>query len=1777
MRLQRDRRPLGNDASEAPRRARRRQPRTRWAHYRLFLEVLENRVVLSSVSWINPDGGDWDTASNWSSDAVPTAADNVTIGIAITNPVTHNSSSSDSVDSITSQDPLDLSGGSLSIGTMATLNASLTLDGGTVSGGPINLSNGATLVGTDNGGTLSGVTLDGTLDLATNSSHVTITNGLTLDGTIDLGNASGSTAGQLNFVGAQALGGTGSIVFGGSGGNAINTAANGDSGTLTIGSGITIDGKHGTIGYNNSGNETPLVNQGTIDNDVSGGGFNVYGANWTNSGTLQASNGGYLGLNIAGTNSGSIIASGSTVVLSQTWTNNGSITVNGGGEVDLYGTYSLGAGSSLEGSGGTVDFEGTLNNAGTTLALDNGSLAYVMNNGTIDGGTVAMTNGAVLEGPRGTLAGVTLDGTLDLATTGGAVTVTNGLTLDGTIDLGNASGSTGGALDFVGAQALGGTGSIVFGGSGGNAINTAANGDSGTLTIGSGITIDGKHGTIGYNNSGNETPLVNQGTIDNDVSGGGFNVYGANWTNSGTLQASNGGYLGLNIAGTNSGSIIASGSTVVLSQTWTNNGSITVNGGGEVDLYGTYSLGAGSSLEGSGGTVDFEGTLNNAGTTLALDNGSLAYVMNNGTIDGGTVAMTNGAVLEGPRGTLAGVTLDGTLDLATTGGAVTVTNGLTLDGTIDLGNASGSTGGALNFVGAQALGGTGSIVFGGSGGNAINTAANGDSGTLTIGSGITIDGKHGTIGYNNSGNETPLVNQGTIDNDVSGGGFNVYGANWTNSGTLQASNGGYLGLNIAGTNSGSIIASGSTVVLSQTWTNNGSITVNGGGEVDLYGTYSLGAGSSLEGSGGTVDFEGTLNNAGTTLALDNGSLAYVMNNGTIDGGTVAMTNGAVLEGPRGTLAGVTLDGTLDLATTGGAVTVTNGLTLDGTIDLGNASGSTGGALNFVGAQALGGTGSIVFGGSGGNAINTAANGDSGTLTIGSGITIDGKHGTIGYNNSGNETPLVNQGTIDNDVSGGGFNVYGANWTNSGTLQASNGGYLGLNIAGTNSGSIIASGSTVVLSQTWTNNGSITVNGGGEVDLYGTYSLGAGSSLEGSGGTVDFEGTLNNAGTTLALDNGSLAYVMNNGTIDGGTVAMTNGAVLEGPRGTLAGVTLDGTLDLATTGGAVTVTNGLTLDGTIDLGNASGSTGGALNFVGAQALGGTGSIVFGGSGGNAINTAANGDSGTLTIGSGITIDGKHGTIGYNNSGNETPLVNQGTIDNNVSGGSLEVYGTDWSSSGTLQASSGGYLELNGIESSSGILQAANGGTLSSSGGALTSTGVIAANATSTVNLSNSSVTINSSGVVVVQPSATMNISGSIFGNTTDADLFEPQGAINLEGTGTSSIPQFLEVMGNDLGNVTAGFSDNFAYGTLALASNNYVRLVDLQKNSGALSPEALYVNTLIVPSGSTLDLNGLKLYYRVGEINGTITAGSATPLLGGGPLPLNSSAPGNIQVASGVDDWSFYGRSGESVDVFLHTGNGGTPAPIQPDLDYGQVTLLDPNGHTIAVASNSQSGMDASILNELLTTDGTYKIEVQAASGHSASLGNYVVAAYEAGTYSSFVDLDQTVYGQLNSPYSQDQWTFSATANTQVQLDLIASANPSLQFSFTGPDDFTGFSGLSTSSSLVTLPRSGTYVLDLTTSQSADGGGAYAFQLIQTSQTDLTLGAPYEGTLAGSGQAQIFVVNVPSSEPMLVSLQDNSTTDNDELYVMFGAPPTAQITSIAVPRRLGDLNKSSSRR
>ncbi len=53
----------------------RRRRRTPW------LDRLEDRMLLSTVTWTNPAGGDWDIAPNWSTDSVPGPADDVIIEV----------------------------------------------------------------------------------------------------------------------------------------------------------------------------------------------------------------------------------------------------------------------------------------------------------------------------------------------------------------------------------------------------------------------------------------------------------------------------------------------------------------------------------------------------------------------------------------------------------------------------------------------------------------------------------------------------------------------------------------------------------------------------------------------------------------------------------------------------------------------------------------------------------------------------------------------------------------------------------------------------------------------------------------------------------------------------------------------------------------------------------------------------------------------------------------------------------------------------------------------------------------------------------------------------------------------------------------------------------------------------------------------------------------------------------------------------------------------------------------------------------------------------------------------------------------------------------------------------------------------------------------------------------------------------------------------------------------------------------------------------------------
>src|SRR5262249_30057352 len=120
--------------------------------------------------------------------------------------------------------------------------------------------------------------------------------------------------------------------------------------------------------------------------------------------------------------------------------------------------------------------------------------------------------------------------------------------------------------------------------------------------------------------------------------------------------------------------------------------------------------------------------------------------------------------------------------------------------------------------------------------------------------------------------------------------------------------------------------------------------------------------------------------------------------------------------------------------------------------------------------------------------------------------------------------------------------------------------------------------------------------------------------------------------------------------------------------------------------------------------------------------------------------------------------------------------------------------------------------------------------------------------------------------------TITVAGNLVGDTTNASDFNPLGKVQLNSTiSSTSSPQQLEVMGRDGGGVTS----NFAYGTLEISTAD-VPLVDRADKGRGTGREALYVDTLIVDPGETLDLHGFNVYTNTLVNNGTITDTTTSP-------------------------------------------------------------------------------------------------------------------------------------------------------------------------------------------------------------------------------------------------------------------------------------------------------------
>ena len=242
-----------------------------------------------------------------------------------------------------------------------------------------------------------------------------------------------------------------------------------------------------------------------------------------------------------------------------------------------------------------------------------------------------------------------------------------------------------------------------------------------------------------------------------------------------------------------------------------------------------------------------------------------------------------------------------------------------------------------------------------------------------------------------------------------------------------------------------------------------------------------------------------------------------------------------------------------------------------------------------------------------------------------------------------------------------------------------------------------------------------------------------------------------------------------------------------------------------------------------------------------------------------------------------------------------------------------------------------------------------------------------------------------------------------------------------------------------------------------------------------------------------------------------------------------------------------------MTIFVDTGSGSQIEPLPPRLDYAEVRLYDAEDNLVATGSNSAAGEAAALLAVQLPTDGTYRLEVSAPTTQPGSTGNYLLSVWDATVDVAPTSFGEHYFGQIETAYSVDLWTFSAQENQQVQFDLINASNPYIKFTLSGPEGWVGFDSLGEDSSLITLPHSGGYVLEAYSIGNL--GGSYAFSVEETSLTELTLGTSHLGTFVGGGQAQLFHVAVPEQGNLIVSLDDTSNVNRNELYVKRGAPPT----------------------
>ncbi len=1442
----------------------------------------------NAVLWTGPSSGDWATAGDWSSGAVPNSSSTVYIPAGDT--VTIDTANA-SINSLSDSGSLVVYAYSLTIASASTIAGTLTLEHAGVlnDSGAIALSSGSTFnwySGTvEGGGTL---TIDSGATATVLYEQTSLFHGQYFD--------------NSHYLDQPLLNYSNSVAFNASTATTANSAA---SITNENGGTVTLEGT-GAIGF--TGTAPTFTNDGTID-VTEGSGSVSFALPLVNAGTISVQSG-TLAATAAITNQSTVtIAGGATLSDMGAAYTQSSGTTSVAGHLSSNQTVTVSSGTLL----GTGTVSANLSNSATVLPGTSASAPGIL---TVSGNYTQNSSGSLDVDLAGTTAG---SGYSQLSVTGN---VTLAGSLSPTLNYTPQSGDALNVVEQPSGDSLSGTFSnvaqnslLVIGTVGFYATYQAASGLTLTAAAHPVITwIGGSSGNWNTASSwqGGTVPNSNDDVIIE--SGSTVSISSGN----ASIDAL------LSVAGTLK---VASGASLTVAETSSVSGTLELDGGtlegaGNLSVSGTFNWNDGT-LTGSGGT-----TIASSGT-LNIQDGSVSNpvgrVLDRSLTNAGTVnwnsSRTTSATVNGV------LTNQGTLTLVA-GGTSTTANTpptWTNTGTLD---ANPGTGNSLSIVVPLANQGSGALVV--QSGTLATNAAIANSATVTITSGATLSDAGAAYGQTAgtttvtgtlSSNETvsltggTLAGTGTIAANLSNGGTVIPGSAsgsvpfapgvLTVSGNYTQTSNGELSVDLAGTGSSysQLLVTGTAALAG-----NLSITLNytphagdtyqiinapalvgtfngipqGGmavsGQAVFSNSYLGGSGAddvlsylpnavvwtgptsgdwSTAGDWSSGSVPGSSNDvyipSGDTVNIDTAN--YSIHSLTVAGALVidaeeltiasasTVTGSLTLEGAGGTLND---SATMTLTGSGSTFNWYDDTTLTGSGEISIANSAT---LNVVGTQGrgeYGGGGARTLGEALVNAGYVYFDSSYGTAVTANGVITNEQGGTVTFENTG--SMYVPAGTAPT-------------FTNSGTIDVAEGtNSLAFALPLVTSGTLNVQTGTFASTAAITNSGAVSINTGATLsDTGAAYSQSAGTTALAGTATLSSNETVSLTGGTLSGAGTLAASLSNSATVSPGASAnapgilTVSGSYVQSSGGILA-------IDFAgTTPGSGY--SQLAVSGNVAL---AGTLSGTLNY--APTIGDNLTVLSEGSGSSISGSFSNAPQGgqfvlgvkafnaSYQAGTGLVLTAAvHDVVTWTGATSSDWNTGSNWVGGSVPGPNDDVIilagGTVVLSSGNQSIDKltlGGSLQINAGALLAIASNSAASGTLSLAGGTLSDAALLTVNGT----LNWSDGTLTGAGALQITSAGTLDVSdvaGTPVGRVLDQSLAN-SGTVNWSTTQPTTATVNGEIT-NQSANFNLGGSGGLSSGAAPAFTNSGTITFSDSGSTFALAVPFTNTGTLNIESGT----------------------------------------------------------------------------------------------------------------------------------------------------------------------------------------------------------------------------------------------------------------------------------------------------------------------------------------